>query len=61
MKNITIRINTENAAFSAEFHSPEIEVARILKELAERIRNGWEVNTLTDFNGNKVGTVSIMD
>lgn len=59
---MTITINMSNAAF----HEPSrnsIEVARILREIAEKI-DGQSLDTffgygLRDFNGNKCGQVEI--
>lgn len=48
-------INTGNAAFGDEAEAG-FEVARILRELADRIENGIEDETsLFDVNGNCVG------
>lgn len=60
MENITISIETSNAAF--EDAGVNYEVARILSKLAERIKNdgmdAGEVFILRDKNGNKVGTAT---
>ncbi len=53
MSNISIEMNTDNAAFEAECRAEE--VARILEKLAKKIRNGSEGETLRDINGNTVG------
>jgi hypothetical protein len=57
---ITIKINTDNAAFSEL--STGTEVARILRELADKVY-GQELNynfwTLVDKNGNKVGKAEV--
>lgn len=55
MKNIVIKINTENAAFEG---CPEKEVSRILVTLANKIENGENLSVM-DINGNKVGEVII--
>ena len=55
MKNITITINTENAAF--EDGDGNIELVRILRDLASKVESGSNPETLRDINGNKVGTV----
>ena len=55
MKNITISINTENSAF--EDGDGNIELARILRDLASKVESGSNSETLRDINGNKVGTV----
>lgn len=60
MENITISIETSNAAFVDT--GVNYEVARILSELAARIKNdgmeAGDVIVLRDENGNKVGTAS---
>lgn len=54
--NLTITLNTDNAAFC---DTPEIEAARILHELADRVEaTGLQSGSkfkLHDFNGNTVG------
>ena len=61
MENLTLSIDTTNAAF--EDTGVESEVARILKALAERIeREGAKAGqefVLRDLNGNKVGTATV--
>ena len=54
--SLTINMVLENAAFS---HNPEIETARILRELADRIEeSGLEsVGKIKDINGNNIGDV----
>lgn len=56
---ILIRIETVNSAFSED--EPE-EVARMLTQLAERLREGRTLGSfngrpLHDFNGNAVGLI----
>jgi hypothetical protein len=61
--NITIKINTDNAAFQDN----PCEVERIMKKLTRNIEQGYIQTTeegeyfLTDINGNKVGTVTIAE
>jgi hypothetical protein len=55
-KDVRITIDTGNAAF--DDGNREYEVARILREAADRIENGAEDFTLRDINGNKVGSVT---
>lgn len=50
---ITIDINNSGSAFD----EPRPEIARILRELAERIDAGQTPNFVYDVNGNKCGTV----
>jgi hypothetical protein len=56
--NITITINTDNAAFE---NMAGIEVARILRKLADMIEDWPGANEFTygcrDANGNKVGSI----
>ncbi len=57
MKKITIKIKTKNAAFADD---PGCEIARILRDLADKIENYLLVDdTLSDSNGNAVGKVTI--
>lgn len=54
--DITITINTDNAAFEGPYC--QHEVARILSELATKIkRNGIYDGNLRDGNGNTVGAI----
>jgi hypothetical protein len=56
-KQILINIEIGNAAFGDDDDSADIEIARILKKLAENIvENGWDNDRdLRDINGNIVG------
>lgn len=47
-----ILIETENEAFEGNSN----ELARLLRELAERIERGEMEGTIRDINGNKVGS-----
>jgi len=55
----TLTISTENAAFEdCGFGCQEIEVARILREVADQVEAGKDFSmfrTLFDINGNDVG------
>ena len=53
MSHVTIQIKTDNAAFD----NFDIETARILRKLADRIEYGGkgEYIPVMDINGNKVG------
>lgn len=57
-----IEINCDNAAFSPECRGEGSEVARILRDLADRIdREGLtrgDYFTLRDINGNSIGKAS---
>ena len=61
--NITITINTDNAAFNEESYGPQEEVQRILEDLADRlVDNSMEnITSLRDINGNTVGHFTITD
>jgi len=53
----TLKIDTGNAAFQ---DTPAYEVARILRELADRMQErGFENYPLRDANGNTVGTATL--
>ena len=58
-KTTRLTIDTGNAAFHDEEGESDsgYEVARILSEASDRIRNGETDFTLRDINGNKVGSV----
>ena len=60
MSHITIKINTDNAAFD-DIASPEI--TRILHELADKINSDYSLDgcKLRDINGNTVGEYSIFE
>lgn len=59
MQKITVQIETDNAAFEDHPKGVNGEVARILRELADKIENGQEPESVRDINGAKVGTVEI--
>lgn len=50
-----IELKTDNAAFDGD--DCDIEIARILHQLATNIEKGNRPNSLYDINGNKVGRV----
>lgn len=52
---ITIEIENSGSAFD----EPRVEVARILRQLADRIESGCDVFTILDVNGNKCGTINM--
>lgn len=53
MSRYTVSMDTNNAAFDED---KSIEVARILRELADKIENnGFYSYLLRDYNGNPVG------
>jgi hypothetical protein len=53
---ISIEIENSGSAFD---DSPESELARILRKLADQIENGTAPEVLHDLNGNKCGNVSM--
>lgn len=52
----SIKIDMDNAAFE----EPGYELARILRELAQKCEDGWKSGPLHDINGNRVGTFKIV-
>jgi hypothetical protein len=50
----TLSIETDNAAFADD---PKAEIARILRETADKLETGRYVDKLRDGNGNTVGNV----
>ena len=52
---IYIQIDTENAAFSDGMH--DIEICRILREIANEFEVGGTIGTILDINGNSVGKI----
>lgn len=55
---LTLKIRMDNAAFE---DAPHVEAARILREAALKLENGYDGAKLFDYNGNKVGSFSITD
>ena len=51
----TLKIETKNAAFADDCYSPQLEVARILRSLADKIEDGDSQGPVLDYNGNTVG------
>lgn len=49
----SIDIDTDDAAFSDD---PEVESARILRDIATRVEVGYDGGTVHDLNGNSIGT-----
>ena len=48
----TLKIKTENAAFSDDRNA---EIARILREVAEQLETHTMTGSCRDYNGNRVG------
>jgi len=57
MKQITIKIETINAAFE---EAPEVEVARILTRVARELYMLADGQKLRDINGNTCGLIRII-
>ena len=57
MSNITIKINTENAAFE----NKGMELKRIFEKLAYQAENGelYDGKKIMDINGNSIGYIEI--
>lgn len=55
-------INLDNAAFrDDEEHLDPTDLARLLRQVAKRVEDGWNVGTCLDVNGNKVGRWEISE
>ena len=50
-----IKFSTGNAAFNEDELDKRYECARILKEVYDKIRGGYDHGSCIDINGNKVG------
>lgn len=50
---LKIQIETDNAAFEDE---KSLECGRILREIADKMEEGYIHGPCLDYNGNKVGT-----
>lgn len=54
-----LEIDTGNAAFDDDNGGAGAEIARILRKLADRVESdGYMSGTVSDINGNRVGTWS---
>lgn len=56
---VEIQIKTDNAAFEGD--CLRLEVARILRDLSNKILDGRTPHFLNDTNGNRVGSVVIVN
>ncbi|WP_130537729.1 hypothetical protein [Thiomicrorhabdus indica] len=56
-KKLIVEIQTGNAAFELD---EKAELSRILRELADKVEQGFEEINLRDFNGNKVGFAELL-
>lgn len=52
----TLTIHTDNDSFTGD---PTTEIARILREVADRLQNGEVVANLRDINGSHVGAYGL--
>jgi hypothetical protein len=56
MSSFSLKLNTDNDAFAED---PALEVARILREAADKLESGCTGSQLRDGNGNKVGQFTL--
>lgn len=61
IEKVKIEIETLGSAFQEDEYSFSYEIARILKQLANRLENGGQPGYLMDINGNKVGSVEYIE
>ncbi len=54
--HFTLKMKSDNEAFTDDAAH---EVARILREVADKLEQGREYGTCRDYNGNKVGEWSL--
>lgn len=59
--DLTLKIQSENAAFVDDGNDGRSETARILREAADKIEKGADSGKLYDVNGNPVGNFSLSD
>lgn len=55
-KKFTLKIDTQNAAFDDD---AELEVARLLRSIANRLEAGNYDGRIKDYNGNDVGSFNL--
>lgn len=55
MSVFTLEIKTDSAAFQDDDGWGFYEVARLLREVADRVEGGWSTGGVLDLNGNTVG------
>jgi hypothetical protein len=55
MGEFRVQVNTDNAAFE----EPGFELARILREVADRLESGSVAGNVRDINGNSVGSFEL--
>ena len=60
MKTFKLDIECDNAAFGEDDYEARVEIARMLRELGDKLANGEiyrnSAQWLRDVNGNRVGT-----
>lgn len=61
MKYKSFRLDITDMDDAAMNEYPREEVARILRETAEKVQNGNDYGYLRDINGNKVGHWSLIE
>lgn len=54
-----VKLETGNAAFDGD--DKPVEIARILRQIAERVENGQKSGPIHDINGNRVGRYDTSD
>lgn len=55
VSEFVLSITTDNDAFTGEGSDPGTELARILREVADKVEGGQRHGILRDYNGAKVG------
>lgn len=55
---ITIKLKTDSSTFQANLGYGDVEVARILREIADNLEQGITKKTILDINGNSVCNIS---
>jgi hypothetical protein len=56
-RNFDLKLNCQNSAFDDD---PTVEVARILRDIADRMEEGVERGEAYDVNGNRVGSFGMI-
>lgn len=55
---VELTIDTDTDAFS---EAPGIEIARVLRKVADEIENGCTLGRIADVNGNAIGLYEVTD
>lgn len=53
----TLKLETDNDAFAGSVESERNEIARILRDVADRMEAGRFTRSIYDLNGNRIGRV----